>query len=134
MTDLKDVTNITQCKWLLSGADPVKVETACNCQLTLRDAKRKNAAIDEINAANEADRAAREEQGRAIFNEFIELLTRYQDDYIREMNRLRKVEKIGSVCHQETDLLIVSVGGCGGATGDDCTKDCFTKNNQQDHT
>jgi hypothetical protein len=118
---IKDVTNMIQCKWLLSGADPDKKQTACDCQLALRNAKRKNDAIDEI----EADRAAKQKRGEAIYNEFIERLTRYQDDYIREMNRLRKVPETGSVCW----TTILGQGGCSGLLGADCTKDCFTKNN-----
>jgi len=122
MTNFKDVTNMTQCKWLLSGSDRVKVETACKCQLALRNAKRKNAAIEAINDSNEADRAARQKRGEAIFNEFIEKLTTFQKGYIREMNRLRKVEAGGAICHAK-----LGVGGCGGFTGDNCATDCFSK-------
>jgi len=116
MTDFKDVTNMTQCKWILSGADPVKAETACNCQVALRNAQRQNAAIDEI----EADRAAREKQGEAIYNEFIERLTRYQDDYIREMNRLRK-----EVNKNLGDKPGCNGFGCTGTFSNDCETDCF---------
>ena len=125
MSDFKDVTNMTQCLWLLSGADETKARTACNCQLNLRNAKRKNDAIDEINAADEADRAAREEQGKAIYNEFLELLTSYQDAYIAEMNRLRKeVKDLGDdepQCNQEgckKDAIFGIKGSC--------ETDCFS--------
>ncbi len=120
MPEFKDVTNMTQCKWMLSGAEPVKVETACNCLLDLRNARRKNDAIDEINAADEADRAAREEQGKAIYNEFLELLTSYQDAYIAEMNRLRKeVKDLGD------DEPQCNPFGCANGVGS-CETDCFS--------
>lgn len=121
MSDFKDVTNMTQCKWLLSGADPVKAETACNCQISLRNAQRKNAAIDEINAANEADHAARKERGEAIYNDFLERLTKYQDEYIAEVNKLKKeVKDLG-------DKPGCNPAGCKRGFGS-CETDCFGEN------
>ena len=127
MSDFKDVTNMTQCKWLLSGADPVKAQTACNCQISLRNAQRKNAAIDEINAANEADHAARKERGEAIYNDFLERLTSYQDDYIAEVNKLKKeVKNLGNdvpECHDRGCKKDAFLGIRG-----PCETDCFGEN------
>jgi hypothetical protein len=120
MTDFKDVTNLTQCRWLLSGANSVQVDAACNCQLTLRDKDRKNVAIEKINSQNRNLNTARKASGKQIYDEYIELLRSYQDDYIRDMNRLRKeVKDIGD--NPNCNKL-----GCTGPF--ECEEDCFGSN------